>query len=118
VRVASRGGVARAWLATVGLSLTLAMVHAAPAAAQAAADAELEARVESALASASDVPADSITVHVSDGIVTLTGSVLCDDCGGRSTPGGTGAVQQSVGALVRAVPGVERVEFRLRYGPD
>jgi hypothetical protein len=55
---------------------------------------------------------------VSDGIVTLTGSVLCDDCGGRSTPGGTGAVQQSVGALVRAVPGVERVEFRLRYGPD
>ncbi|HUP51219.1 MAG TPA: BON domain-containing protein [Longimicrobiales bacterium] len=99
------------------------LLASAPAAAQApvaqtAADAALAMRVEAALASASDVPADSIAVQVRGGGVTLTGSVVCDGCGGRSTPGGTGTVQQSLGAVVRAVPGVERVEFRLRYGPS
>ena len=106
----------------------LTLVAAAPAAAQAPvaetpvaetpADAALAMRVEAALASASDVPADSIAVQVRGGVVTLTGSVLCEGCGGTSTPGGTGTVQQSLGAVVRAVPGVERVEFRLRYGPS
>ena len=87
------------------------------AAAQSAPDGVLRARVEAALESASDVPADSITVRVSDGVVTLTGSVVCLECGGRRTPNGFATVQQSLGAVVRAVPGVERVEFELRYEP-
>jgi hypothetical protein len=91
---------------------------AAPASAQSAADAELRARVEAAIASAADVPSDSIAVEVRAGVVALSGSVACDGCGGNSTPGGAGTVQQSLAAVVRAVPGVERVEFRLRYGPD
>ena len=52
------------------------------AAAQSAPDEVLKERVEAALESASDVPADSITVEVSDGVVTLTGSVVCEECGG------------------------------------
>ncbi len=89
----------------------------ASAAAQSPADLALKARVEAALLSASDVPADSITVEVSDGVVTLSGSVVCEECGGRGTPPGFGTVQQSLGAVVRAVPGVARLEFRLRYQP-
>jgi hypothetical protein len=89
----------------------------ASAAAQSPADSMLKARVEAALASASDVPADSITVEVSDGVVTLSGSVACEECGGRRTPPGFGTVQQSLGAVVRAVPGVARLEFKLRYEP-
>lgn len=109
-----RGSLRAALLAAVPTIVFTAI----PAAAQTAPDTLLKARVEAALESASDVPADSITVQVSDGVVTLAGSVVCDGCGGRSTPGGTGTVQQSLGAVVRAIPGVERVEFRLRYGPD
>ena len=78
-------------------------------------DAELRARVESVLRNASDLPANSLSVEVSDGIVTVSGSVVCDDCGGSRTPGGAGTIQQSLGAVVRAVPGVERVEFELTY---
>ena len=89
----------------------------ASAAAQSPADLALKARVEAALVSASDVPADSITVEVSDGVVTLSGSVACEECGGRRTPPGFGTVQQSLGAVVRAVPGVARLEFKLRYQP-
>ena len=89
----------------------------ASAAAQTPADLALKARVEAALVSASDVPADSITVEVSDGVVTLSGSVVCEECGGRGTPPGFGTVQQSLGALVRALPGVTRLEFKLRYQP-
>jgi len=89
----------------------------ASAAAQSPADSMLKARVEAALVSASDVPADSITVEVSDGVVTLSGSVACEECGGRRTPPGFGTVQQSLGAVVRAVPGVARLEFKLRYEP-
>jgi len=77
----------------------------------------LQERVEAALASASDVPADAITVVVDGGVVTLTGSVVCQECGGRRTPGGFGTVQQSLGAVVRAIPGVESVEFELEYAP-
>ena len=88
------------------------------AAAQSPADVALKTRIEAALKAASDLPADgAITVEVSGGTVTLTGSVACNECGGRRTTAGFGAVQQSVGAVVRAVPGVERVEFELEYVP-
>lgn len=100
------------------VAVLVALAAAPPASAQTAADAALRARVEAALAAASDVPADSLAVQARDGVVTLTGSVACDGCGGSSTPPGSGTVQQSLGAVVRAVPGVERVEFQLRYGPD
>lgn len=105
------------WRAICAAVVVLAGASA-PAAAQSNADAELHARVEAAIASAADVPSDSITVQVRAGVVTLSGSVACDGCGGNSTPGGSATVQQSLGAVARAVPGVERVEFRLRYGPD
>ena len=97
------------------LALLLVACLATPVAAQAGPDEALRARVESALAGAADLPADSLTVEVRDGIVTLTGSVLCDACGGNATPGGAGTVQQSLGAVVRAVPGVTSVRFALRY---
>ena len=90
----------------------------ASAAAQSPADLALKVRIEAALVSASDIPADSITVEVRDGVVTLTGSVVCEECGGRRTPGGFGTVQQSLGAVVRAIPGVARLEFKLRYQPN
>ena len=89
----------------------------ASAAAQSPADEALKVRIVAALESASDVPADSITVEVSGGVVTLTGSVVCQECGGRRTPNGFGTVQQSLGAIVRAIPGVTRVEFKLEYEP-
>ena len=100
--------------------LLVVLGGATPAAgtAQTAGDEALRARVEAALRSASDVPSDSIVVQVSGGVVTLTGSVVCEGCGGNATPGGAGTVQQSLGAVVRAVPGVTRVEFRLRYEPE
>ena len=71
---------------------------------------------EAAIASASDLPAD-LQVEANDGVVSITGSLACDDCGGLQTPGGIGTVQQSVGAVVRAVPGVEAVEVRARSRP-
>jgi hypothetical protein len=110
--------VPRRFACAAALAAFVGCAAAAPSAAQTPADAALAARVEAVLASASDVPADSITVQVRDGVVIVSGSVLCDGCGGRSTPGGTGTVQQSLGAVVRAVPGVDRVEFRLRYAPS
>jgi len=78
-------------------------------------DSVLVARVEAAIAAASDLVADSLSVSASQGVVTITGSVVCDDCGGSRTPGGSATVQQSLGAVVRAVPGVGRVRFDLRY---
>ena len=116
---AKTSGSRRVWSALLVLATSLAVgAVAAPASAQSPADADLRARVEAAIASASDVPSDSITVQVRAGVVTLSGSVVCDGCGGTSTPSGAGTVQQSLGAVVRAVPGVERVEFLLRYEPD
>jgi osmotically-inducible protein OsmY len=79
------------------------------------ADEVLAARVEAVLQAASDLPADSIDVVARAGVVTLTGSVVCEECGGTRTPNGSGTVQQSLGAVVRAVPGVERVVFDLVY---
>lgn len=75
-------------------------------------DEELEARVEAALTTASDLP-PGFVVEASEGTITITGSLACDECGGLSTPGGVGTVQQSLGAVVRAVPGVEEVVFSL-----
>ena len=107
---------ARTFHLAVAISFGAAL--ALGACAQGVPDEVLKERVEAALASASDVPADSITVEVSDGVVTLTGSVVCQECGGRRTPGGSGTVQQSLGAIVRAIPGVMSVEFRLEYEPS
>jgi osmotically-inducible protein OsmY len=87
------------------------------AAAQSSADAALKARIEVAIEGASDLPTDAIAVEVSSGVVTLTGSVVCDECDQRRTPTGFAGVQQSLGAVVRAIPGVERVEFDLEYVP-
>lgn len=82
---------------------------------QSPADSLLAARVEAAIRAASDLPVDSLRVEVSRGVVSLLGSVVCEECGGTSTPGGTGTVQQSLGAVVRAVSGVEEVRFYVRY---
>ena len=65
-------------------------------------DAVLKARVAAALASASDVNAAGITVDARRGVVTLAGQIA------------SGTEQQSVGAIVRAVPGVRDVFFLLR----
>ncbi len=100
-----------------GVAILFAACLSTPVAAQAGPDEALRARVEAALVAAADLPADSIAVAVHDGVVTLTGSVLCAPCGGNDTPGGAGTVQQSLGAVVRAVPGVTNVRFALRYRP-
>lgn len=84
-----------------------------PAADSATTSESLRRRVEAALASASDLPAAGLTVQVQDGVVIISGRLDCPDCGGSGTPGGTGTIQQSLGAVVRAVPGVESVRFEL-----
>ncbi len=78
------------------------------------ADRDLAARVQSALASASDLPPE-LSVEVSDGVVLISGALACEDCGGNRTPGNIGTIQQSLGTVVRAVPGVTEVEFQLNY---
>jgi osmotically-inducible protein OsmY len=78
-------------------------------------DAALEARVSAALAGASDLPMDAFDVEADGGVVQISGSVVCETCGGMLTPGGIQTIQQTLGAVVRAVPGVERVEFDLTY---
>ena len=104
-----------AWGLMLSASAFAVVPRGASAQDRPAADSVLVVRVEAAIAGASDLRADSLTVAVTDGVVTITGSVLCDDCGGTRTPNGTGTVQQSLGAVVRAVPGVERVRFDLVY---
>ena len=98
-------------------ALALGMLVTAPGAtaAQSRADSVLTARVEAAVRAATDLPADSISVNARDGVVTVRGSLLCSECGGNSTPGGTSTIQQGLGAVVRAVPGVQRVVFDLVY---
>jgi hypothetical protein len=78
-------------------------------------DAALEARVAAAIAGASDLPTDAFDVAADGGAVRISGSVVCEACGGMLTPGGIQTIQQTLGAVVRAVPGVERVEFDLTY---
>lgn len=107
----------RAMAVVVLLAASLLAPAAARAQASPVPDDVLRARVEAVLEAAADLPADSIVVRVERGVVTLTGSLLCDACGGNATPGGTGTVQQSLGAVVRAVPGVTDVRFRLTYRP-
>ncbi len=73
-------------------------------------DIELQRMVEDAIAAASDLP-DGLSVQVRDGVVSISGSLSCPDCGGQRTPGTLGTIQQSIGAVVRAVPGVQDVRF-------
>ena len=77
-------------------------------------DAQIKSQVESAIANADDLPS-GFTVEVDEGMVLIKGSVVCEGCGGLRTPGRVGSVQQSLGAIVRAVPGVMSVEFSLNY---
>ncbi len=115
-RVRIRARIAPALLA-VGMMLALTACASGIAGAQSDADAALEARVANAINNASDLPVDSLSVAARDGVVRVTGSLACADCGGMRTPGGVQTIQQSLGAVVRAVPGVERVEFDLAYRP-
>ena len=85
--------------------------------ADAAVDANIKAQVESALANATDLPPE-LSVEVSEGLVLISGSLACEGCGGLRTPGNIGTVQQSLGSVVRAVPGVMRVDFDLSYVSD
>lgn len=95
----------------VFIAAVLVALHAcSPAAEQGS---SLEQQVTTAIASASDLPSDSLMVAVENGTVTVTGRLECEDCGGMRTPGGEDTIQQTLGAVIRAVPGVERVEFDL-----
>ena len=97
---------------TAALFALLLVLHAcSPAAEQ---EPTLQQQVTAAIASASDLPSDSLMVSVEDGIVTVTGSLECEECGGMRTPGGEDTIQQTLGAVIRAVPGVETVEFNLQ----
>ena len=80
-------------------------------------DERIRMQVASAVENASDLP-PGFQVEVNEGVVIISGSVLCDDCGGMRTPGHIGTIQQSLGGVVRAIPGVMRVDFDLSYGPD
>ena len=102
----------------LALAISLGAAVALGACSSGVPDELLKERVEAALAAASDVPSASLAVEVSDGVVSITGSVVCQECGGRRTPGGFGTVQQSLGAVVRAIPGVESVVFELEYEPS
>ena len=77
-------------------------------------DERIKMQVTSVIENASDLP-PGFQVEVTEGCED-TGSVLCDECGYR-TPGHIGTIQQSLGGIVRAVPGVMRVDFDLSYGP-
>ena len=80
-------------------------------------DERIKVQVESAVANAKDLPS-GFTVEVTEGVVFITGSVVCGDCGGMRTPGHIGTIQQSLGGVVRAIPGVMSVNFDLSYGPN
>ncbi len=77
-------------------------------------DINLAALIKSALLAADDLP-QGLTVEVNEGHVLISGPLQCEDCGGMRTPGSTGTIQQSLGAIVRAVPGVTEVDFDLDY---
>ena len=80
-------------------------------------DEQLAAQVQAALAGASDLPT-GLSVEVADGVVMIAGALACEDCGGNRTPGNVGTIQQSLGTVVRAVPGVTEVRFDLDYAND
>jgi len=73
----------------------------------------LQQQVVDAVASASDLPAENLILTVEGGTVRVAGSLECQECGGMRTPGEEGTIQQSLGAVIRAVPGVTGVEFDL-----
>lgn len=77
-----------------------------------AGDEQIKIQVEAVIARAADVP-QQIVVEVREGVVFISGSLDCESCGGLRTPGTIGTVQQSLGAVVRAVNGVNRVVFDL-----
>jgi osmotically-inducible protein OsmY len=95
---------------------TLAIVQAGQQpAVRAPADDVLKARVVAALAAASDVPGRDIAVDVKSGVVTLKGRVSANSMRGVTYP--TAMMQQSIGAVVRAVPGVKEVRFEIQVDP-
>ena len=75
-------------------------------------DDRIQSQVEAVIARASDLPT-GLKVEVNEGTVSVSGSLDCEDCGGMRTPNTLGTIQQSLGAMVRAVPGVTAVEFSL-----
>jgi len=79
------------------------------------ADELLQGRIEAAIDQASDLRLEGLILSTDQGVVTVSGALQCEDCGGMRTPGGIGVVQQSLGAVIRAVPGVEQVVFDLQY---
>lgn len=81
-----------------------------------AGDEQIRIQVEAVIARAADLP-QQITVEVRDGVVFISGSLDCEGCGGMRTPGNIGTVQQSLGAMVRAVTGVNSVAFDLNSEP-
>lgn len=94
----------------------LAIVRAGqPPAGRLPADEILKARVVAALAAASDIPARDIAVEVKAGVVSLKGRVSANSMRGVTYP--TAMMQQSIGAVVRAVPGVKEVRFSIQIDP-
>ena len=77
-----------------------------------ASDEQIRIQVEAVIARAADLP-QQIAVEVREGIVFVSVSLDCEGCGGLRTPGNVGTVQQSLGAMVRAVTGVNAVVFDL-----
>ena len=75
-------------------------------------DEQIKIQVEAVIARAADLP-QQIVVEVREGVVFISGSLDCEGCGGLRTPGNYGTVQQSLGAVVRAVNGVNEVVFDL-----
>jgi osmotically-inducible protein OsmY len=102
----------------VALTLTSVATACADQALTSSSDASLKARVEAALLSAADVPGSQLSVDVRDGEVFLTGNFVCEECGQMSTPGGAKTVEQSVGAVIRAIPGVGSVRFETTVDAD
>jgi len=108
----------RTTLTLLLLTLVLGIAACAPAleteteSATDASDEQIRTRVEAVIAQAADLP-QQIAVEVREGIVFISGSLDCEGCGGLRTPGNIGTVQQSLGAMVRAVTGVNAVVFDL-----
>lgn len=108
----------RTTLTLLLLTLVLGIAACAPAleteteSATDASDEQIRTRVAAVIAQAADLP-QQIAVEVREGIVFISGSLDCEGCGGLRTPGNIGTVQQSLGAMVRAVTGVNAVVFDL-----
>lgn len=106
----------RTTLTLLLLTLVLGIAACAPTleteSATDASDEQIRTRVEAVIAQAADLP-QQIAVEVREGIVFISGSLDCEGCGGLRTPGNIGTVQQSLGAMVRAVTGVNAVVFDL-----